>query len=488
MATLVYIYFSKIILIFTVFLQGINAAQISNQWSSPLQIPNYEDTARPPLLIADQANNIHVLNYESVGGQQNAIFYRRWNVYDGWTPPTDVILTGLGGGPQTLQGAIIDSNQTIHIIFYIGVEDKGDIYYSNAKASQADEATAWSHPIIIGAKAGPLPFASITSKPDGTIYVFFGSKADGNGVYMVYSQDFGATWTLPLPLSIISKSDHWPAAIRSTIDSQGYVHLVWSLVGTLGVGEEIHYGRLNSEHNALELDTVIAKRENLDYSTTWPDIIDDGSQLILFFQDSFPATRFMSISKDHGNSWSFPIQPFPYIGEYEFTAISKDSNGDLHLVMGNRTSNPEIHGMWYSRWLGNRWSSLEPIISGPIKSDFDPSAPQATIVQGNILFATWWNNVRRDELSGAWYSYKLLDAPTLSLIPNPTITPTATSTQQPETEISGEQAPELQLLKTPEYDFSQKPDSFFPALPVFIGIIPVFLFIAGFYYFKNRKP
>lgn len=487
MTSLVYIYFSKLILIFTIFLQGINYVQISNQWSTPLQIPNYEDTARPPLLVADRANNIHILNYESIGNQDNAIFYRRWNVNDGWTPPTDVILAGLGGGPQTLQGAVLDENQVLHIIFYKGIEDVGDIYYARVPVSQADNSTAWSLPIIIGAKAGPLPFASLLFKPDGSLYVFYGSKSEGNGVYMVYSEDNGDSWTQPLPLSLISTSNRWPAAIRSTVDTQGHIHIVWSLVGTEGVGEEIHYGRLNNDLNALEIDSIMAKRENLDYSTTWPDIIDDGTQLLLLYQDSFPATRFLRISKDFGSTWTFPVQPFPFIGEYEFTAMTKDSNDDIHLVLGNRTANPEIHGMWYSQWLGNRWSSLEPIISGPVTPVFDPSAPQAVIVQGNILFASWWNNVRRDNLSGAWFSYKRLGAPQLSITPN--AIPDEVSAPTATIEINNATTPTAIFQSpTPEVNFSKKAVSFFPALPVFLGIIPVFVFIAGFYIYKNRKP
>ena len=231
----------------------------------------------------------------------------------------------------------------------------------------------------------------------------------------------------------------------------------------------------------------MAKRENLDYSTTWPDIIDDGTQLLLLYQDGFPATRFLRISKDHGTTWTFPIQPFPFIGEYEFTAMTKDSNNNIHLVLGNRTANPEIHGMWYSRWLGNRWSSLEPIISGPVTPVFDPSAPQAVIVQGNILFATWWNNVRRDNLTGAWYSYKLLDAPKLSVTPNPVPTEVPTSTAT--LDLNKLNTPTA-IIETPipENNFSKKAVSFFPAMPVFLGIIPVFVFIAGFYIYKNRKP
>jgi hypothetical protein len=463
-----------------------NPGQITNQWSSLEQIPNYQDTSRAPLMVADRDNNIHLFNYEALTPLQNAIFYRSWNPQSGWTPPVDIVLVGLGGGPQTLQGVVIDDQQMIHMIFYIGTEDSGDLYYTFAPAFEANDATAWAKPFVIGKQAGPLPFANLTIDKGKELTVFYGSELEGNGLYMVRSVDYGKNWTQPLPLFMVTKTDYWPAAIRATTDADGIIHVVWSLVGTLGVGEEIHYARLNADFNKFEIETIIAKREGSDYSTTWPDIISDGDQLILLFQDSFPATRFMTISEDHGNSWSFPVQPFDYIGEYEFTSMAKDSSGVIHLVLGNRFGNPEIHGMWYSKWLGKRWSALEPITSGPVTKVYDPSAPQSIILQGNILFATWWNNVQRENLSGAWYSYKLLDAPQLSLTPNaqPSLTPTLV------TEISASKTVEPAITNTAQINapnFNLRKSSYLPASTIFFGFVPAVVFIIVFYMHKKKQ-
>jgi len=193
----------------------------------------------------------------------------------------------------------------------------------------------------------------------------------------------------------------------------------------------------------------------------------------------------MSISKDNGETWTLPIQPFPYIGEYEFTSMKKDSNGEIHLVLGNRIGNPEIHGMWYSKWLGNRWSSLEPITSGPVTSVYDPSAPQSVILQGNILFVTWWNNVQRDKLTGAWFSYKKLDAQELSIVP--INTPTYTVTPVEENLIS---TPTIQILPTPvttNQNFNSNSSSYMPATSIFLGLIPAVIFIIIFYIYKKKQ-
>jgi len=483
---MVYMYFSNALLLLSIFISGMFPGQITNQWSNPEQVPNYQDTSRAPLLVADRENNIHVFNYESISTSQNAIIYRRWNPEDGWTPPVDILLVGLGGGPQTLQGVALDEQQTIHIIFYIGTDESGDMYYSHAPAANAKDSNAWAKPFVIGKKAGPLPFANLIIDNGKNLTVFYDSELEGNGLYMVRSEDYGKDWSAPLALFKVSQEKRWPAAIRSTADSKGTIHVVWSLVSDLGVGEEIHYARLNSQFNEFEKDTIIAKREGMDYSATWPEIISDGDKLILLFQDSFPATRFMSISQDGGDTWSFPVQPFPYIGEYEFTSMTKDSNGVIHLVLGNRIGNPEIHGMWYSKWLGNRWSALEPISSGPNTSTYDPSAPQSVILQGNILFAAWWNNVQRDKLTGAWYSYKLLDSPQLSITPNQL--PTSTSTKYVEANANKTQEPvPIKTVEPVKTNFDGKKTSYLPASAIMLGFIPAVALIIGFYFYKKKQ-
>ncbi|PKO13698.1 MAG: hypothetical protein CVU39_17875 [Chloroflexi bacterium HGW-Chloroflexi-10] len=481
-----YTYITKLLLALTILLQGGLSAQISTRWITPVQIPNYQDTARAPLLVPDNQGSVHVFNYESVGQFNNAIMYRRWNPEEGWTTPNDILLLGLGGGPQTLQAVFLDSNDFFHVIYYFGTDEEGYIYYSSAPRKTAHRATAWSTPIVIGDNAGPLPFAALTQDINGVMYVFFISKVDGIGLYMVKSEDSGLSWSQPLAMTIISQEDRWPAAIQAMSDSNGGVHVVWSIVSDLGVGEEIHYGRLNAAKNALEKDTILARREGMDYSATWPAIVDDGSQLLLVYQDSFPATRFMRVSKDYGDTWSFPIKPFPFIGEYEFTAIAKDSNNNLHMVMGNRTENPEIHGMWYSRWLGNRWSTLEPITSGPATAVYDPSAPQAVVTQGNILFAAWWHNVRNDNLSGAWYSYRLLDAPALLSTPdtNETI-PTEINLIPDDGNPTINATSEPLIVATPSLTPMEK--AYSPAFPIYIALIPVVILMAVFTFLKFQR-
>ncbi len=487
---LIYISLSKFLTALLLMVQFLPFPQISNEWQPIQQIPNYSETARAPIMVPDQAGNIHVFNYEELSPLQNAILYRKWNPSEGWSPPIDIILTGLGGGPQTLQAAFLDPENFMHLLYYVGTDTEGEIYHTKAYITEVQNAAKWSDPAIITKNADPLPFITAAQQQDGKILVFFGGHDIGDGLYMITSSDSGETWDAPLALSLVSVEDQWPAAIQVVVDHLNQVHVVWSEVGTEGVGEILYYGRLNESLNAFSVKKTIAKREGDDYSANWPSIIDSGQELILIYMDDFPATRWMMTSSDYGDTWSIPVRPFPEVGEYEYAILLKDSQNGIHMILGNRTIEPEIHGMWYSRWIGNRWSALEAIISGPVTGSFDPSAPQAVIAQGNLIFASWWNNVRRDNLTGAWYSYKLLDAPALETVTYPplAVTPTVNGVN-----TEGEFIPETsnadttQGNQTPTQTFSKNASTYAPAFPVFAAMLPVGFLLVIFFIIRNKK-
>lgn len=479
-------FLSKILLsvLFTAQLVGFN--QISTEWQPIQRIPNFENTARAPLLVPDNAKNIHVFNYESINASENAIFYRKWNQDEGWSPPIDIILTGLGGGAQTLQSAFLDQNNDMHLLFYVGTDKSGSVYHTKAYITDLENASLWSPPVIIADKADPLPFITSAQLQNGKIFVFYGGNEIGNGLYLITSEDFGDTWSQPLALSLVSIEDQWPAAIQATVDHFDNVHVVWSQVSLAGVGETIFYGRLNEKHTAFEKESIIAKREGNDYSASWPSMIDSGNQLILIYMDDFPATRWMRTSQDYGDTWSIPIRPFPEVGEYEYAILNKDNDNNIHMILGNRIVEPEIHGMWYSRWVGNRWTALEPIVSGPATISFDPSAPQAVIAQGNLLFATWWNNVRRENLTGAWYSYKLLDASQAEVVQYDVSNDAETS--EINLAVESTSTPNQTATDSVNHsEFSKTASTYSPAAPVFYAMIPTAILLLLFFVIRNKK-
>jgi hypothetical protein len=145
--------------------------------------------------------------------------------------------------------------------------------------------------------------------------------------------------------------------------------------------------------------------------------------------------------------------------------------------------------MWYSKLVGETWTPLEPITSGPSGPTYDPCCPRAVISQGNQLLATWAHNVRSENLTGAWYAFAALDAPELPVVPLPTPgeptveapspTPAALVTQAPPP-VASTQPP-----VTPPFGTDAAPNN--PALPIFVAAAPAVLLVAALVVIRRKR-
>ena len=409
-------------------------AQFLSQWSTPQTIPGYDIAGSVPYLVADQNKTVHAFTSKQIDNELT-IAYNRWSLDLGWTKPVDVILSPRAGIAR-INGALLDNLGNIHIIFFGGNEVSGGIYYTVAPAVNADQAWAWTPPLLIGEHAGTVYDAVLLGDNSGNLFALYSGNLDGNGLYSVFTSDKGATWSEPIPVFLTHNERLWVAHIKATLDDLGQLHVVWSVVNQAGTGEAVYYSRLEADHVHWSDPISLATVEN--YSADWANIIYYNHELMAIYMNSSPATRWMRRSIDGGQTWTDRVLPFNYVGEYGFVSYIIDSSNTLHLFLGNRTRDElAIHGMWHSVWSGNRWSEPEPIVSGPRKIDeiggtgFDPSRPSAIISQGNVVLVTWATDPGAG-YNGIWYSYITLNTPGLPLIPLPTssvvLTPTLIST------------------------------------------------------------
>ena len=229
---------------------------------------------------------------------------------------------------------------------------------------------------------------------------------------------------------------------------------------------------------------TIARRDAGDYKAAWPTIIVYDNSLMVIYQDSNPATRWMRQSMDWGQTWTDPIRPWQLIGEYSQVDLLVDSLDRLHVVLGYRNGEC-CHGMWHGVWDGDQWGPLEPIVMGPKTPQFDPSAPQSIMSQGNVILATWWTDTGGGPRNGAWYSYTVLDAPELPHVALPTAGPASLNIQTPTPIYLPSDVPQptltatLEPLSTLGAGYTNPPPGDNPGMPVIIGIIPVALFVIG---------
>lgn len=466
------------------------AAQQPNQWTAQQRIPNYDNEGKAPYLVADSNKTVHAFNSQKVS-EQLVIIYRQWSLERGWTAPIDILLP-TEKKQARMMGAFLDQSGMIHLVFFSGDDLSANIYYSNAPAVNAGQAQAWSAPELIGEKAITPSIAALAGDDKGNLFVVYSGKPDGRGLYALSSNDAGDSWSDPIPIFLTYSSELFPGALRMHLEQQGQLHAVWTINNTTGNGEAIYYARRTLDH--LQWSEPIELAVVDGYEADWPSVITYDNEagtrtdeLFVIYQNSQPATRWMRKSYDGGETWTAPIRLFPHVGEYAHAALLVDSNNDLHMILGNRTGNPPVHGMWHSVWLGGRWSDLDPIVSGHpvgsgfIEERFDPTAPRSVISQGNVLLVTWVTDPSAGR-NGVWYSYITLDAPELPVMalsrPQASPTPIATATPLVMPTPTPTRLPE-HLLENPrnELEVDTIANSS-PATALMAAIIPVALLIS----------
>jgi hypothetical protein len=412
--------------LFTIFKFECGSAQSQDDWSPQQRIPGYEDDTLPPILIADQARTVHAFTSQWIGetNQKKAIVYNQWTANRGWTEPVDILLSPLKNEARLL-GAFLDSTGMVHIIFFGGDNTQANIYYAKAPASSVDNASAWSTPVVVGKDALDPESGALQGDDKGNLTILFGGKNNGIGLYAVYSEDNGESWSEPKRVFLTNNNLLFPQDVNMYLGPSGVLHAVWSVYDATGNGVAAYYANYDMVRkqwsNPLEL---VSRASGLS------NVIEYNDQAVVVYVDYGTNAFWMLKSSDNGRTWTNPTRIAPrHIGRNGSVSLTIDNNNDLHLFFGERIpGNPTIHGMWHSILQGSQWSEPEPVVSGPAindpvgKKSFDPYNARAVISQGNVLLVTWQSDPGpQNRPNGVWYSAKILDAQELPIIAPQTV-------------------------------------------------------------------
>jgi len=453
----------------------------SNTWSPPKTIPSFDSGSWPPILLTDESGNVHAFSSQWVdegGGESySAIVYNRWTINDGWTQPIDIILSP--SGEARLTDAYLDSENIVHIIFWAGENKYANIYYSWSPLNEVDQVQSWSLPTPIAEDVGDPASADLVETDNSDLLLVYHGRQFGSGLYVIKSQDSGRTWSIPKSIFQANVSAPLIWNIQVAKGTNGWFHAIWNVITVGGQGRGIYYSRTQDEETWSE--PILLAYAGEGYGTQTPALIEYNDMLLAFFSGIY-----MRKSMDHGATWSDAGKIFfRHIGVNGSLSPVIDGNGILHLFFGQRIpGDPDIHGMWHSVFVNNRWTEPEPVVKGPQVTDavgdssFDPYEARAVVSQGNVILVTW----RTDpglRGNGVWYSYKKLDIPGTSVI-SPIIPPPAEVTLIPNdasnnendfvvTEVATENANQLiDKTQSTVYNFGYL---------IFLGVLPVIIFI-----------
>lgn len=464
------------------------SAQSRLSWSPAHRIPGIADDSLAPYLVADQNKTVHAFNSQWIDSDL-AIFYSQWTLARGWTYPTDILLSP-NKDQAIILSAFLDPKGMMHIIFFGGVAEGAEIYYSRALAANANDARAWTPPKLVGDFAGKLSSGALAGDAQGNLFIVYSGNRDGNGLYEIHSTDGGDTWSKPKSV-FLTNNNLWVYDIQTTLDSQGQLHTVWDVTNKAGIAETLYYARLGKDHQQWSFPVVMGTLKECQYKTNMASMISYKGTLFLMYNCGAPPQRWLRRSSDGGITWSNAVNSFTsLVGENGIPVFLIDSDNRLHVILANRIGSPEIHGLWHSEWDGQRWNEPEAIVSGPRSREFDPSLPQAIISQGNVLLATWRQDPGPEmQTNGVWYSYATLKTSELTPIALPTMaaTPTVLAFAPAKTAIP---SPTLlpRVAFTPSSDNPSVPASDIdPNVGLLIAMVPVIVLLLAIVVVRNLR-
>jgi hypothetical protein len=414
-------------------------AQGAYFWSEQKKIPNYYPIAQqPPYMIADQSRTIHAFNSQPLDLEDvdaaKALFYRQWTQDGGWTSPIDILFDSGGGSVEVLD---VTSN-SLGVVYVIYQKDFADIYFTYAYIADAGRSTAWAPSILIAKQSTHVSvgfecIASIAAGDNGTIVVVYSGAESGKGLYSTFSTDYGNNWAQPYPVYLTGDESLVVTDPALSAGESGIIHGVWTTFQDDGFAGPGYYANFDQDAG------VWSEPTELDLpGIRTPSVIEFKSDVLVSYYHFSTNGNWWRRSSDGGNTWIPPNQLSPrHVGTNGRVSFAIDSTDTLHAFFGERI-NDLNHGMWQSTWMDGSWATPEAIVRGPQIVDvsggygFDPGAARAVIINGNLILVTWATDGFAG-VNGAWYSYKMLNAPALpaSPYPNPTAEITAAPTSTP---------------------------------------------------------
>lgn len=392
------------------------AAQGVERWSPAERIPNYEQSTWTPLLVADQNRTVHVfasMLLEEIGIR--AIVYRQWRLDQGWTAVNDILLPPIKK-EASLHGVLLDQAGFIHLAFFSGDENEASIYYTQAPAQLANQASAWTSPAQVGPAAFTFDDAVLASNSQGDLFILYAGTQEGYGIYETHSVDGGQTWTEASPMFLTYDAEQMPFDLNVYVAVDDTIHLVWAVNDLTGNTEAIYYAQLPPRQQSWTAATEIEAVGGIPAGQ--PAMISYAGELQLVYHAPTPEgliSRYLRRSSDNGETWSEKTRLFPQIGSNGPVAFVVDGGNTLHMFFGNRVENDQqiTYGMWHSIWRGGQWLPPTAVVSGAYRIEFDPAFAHAVVSQGNVILVTWMADpvAIAQRKGGAWFSYITLDSP-----------------------------------------------------------------------------
>jgi hypothetical protein len=358
-------------------------------WSHPFPLVKNKDLGLPVLAV-DGKGFINIIWSQPVGMNSNnvSLLYAR-GFYNAFIAPVKIV----GGNSEEFPrqpSFSIDQEDRIHLVWSDILH--GQILYRRAVAGVLITERDWL-PAVTLASPGAASWPQIGMDASGRLYVvYLVPLNEGRGVYFVYSDDRGTSWSKP-ELIFDAAEDGWPMVdqLAFAVHPDGSLHAAFvknSLPGTLpAMGIFYIYSTDRGE-------TWSSPRPLAGEGSDWPQLALSNNQIHLLFSSLEGVWhRWSSIENlvEGEIDWSL-VSRVP--GWYQIAAppgVAVDgsvTNGTVHLVGTSIEGASGNSILLYSTWAGDRWVRMDPFVSSIIVGQ-GYSASAAAPAQGGVLAVAW---------------------------------------------------------------------------------------------------
>lgn len=456
-----------------------SAQPLEPAWDDFFNLSGSPTASTYPAIAGDTQGRVHVIWSEDVGGETENILYDRdgnalidsrgkainylihdgntlyYSFWDGesWLPPMDIQMNPTG---SILYPRLeVDSAGMLHAVWVGSAGDRTALYYSRVFSSHATNVREWTKPTILAEDLLTAYYpVDIAAGANGELYLLYSRYQVDPGIYFIYSQDGGKSWSDPLQIfrtyDELARKEG-ASTLRLAVDAADRLHATWTRYDAGGNGKAIYYSNSEDSGRTWSAPFEAASWQPGWYETDWLVAGGAGDEIHLVWEGSADiAATYERVSQDGGRTWSQPRWILPkLVGENGFASLVVDSSDTLHLLIVKRGDPDSIaHGIWHSSYRNNQWSEpvlvgsgydnlyemLDPLdqpdLLGMMQGTFTGGGlryQDAVVVNGNELFVVIVNEYDGD----VWVNRAMLDAPYRALQAYAEPTPTATPTQKP---------------------------------------------------------
>lgn len=422
-----------------------------SKWSVPLYVSNEEIKPISPALNVDKDGIAHILWNQRLSAEANqnvtneAIYYGRIDS-DGWLASGDVITSPKNKVSQP--SVTIDGLNRLLAVWSEG--QFGDIYFSWAVASMANNPSEWITPIQLPSLRAINTSPQILSYGSENVIVAYAIPVnEDRGIYITRSTNAGETWSDPARI-VDASSQEWDRVdhpkLARTVD--GRLHALWTrfdlINSNLSEGNPAALYYVSSDDNG---ETWSEPQEVVSATINWSDIVSpDGVEVHRLWQEvtGNSSVLWHEFSVDGGSTWSRTSVLSSTGVENEFLSLTPDPSGALHFLRITRLAEDTwLLGYW--QWNGESWSILDDLELATAKNEriiYQDSAydPKGYIAVG---YSTWQEGEEGDEYGFTFIQRTLNEASTVdnsititpTSAPLTTVTPPQLTETQPTTEV-----------------------------------------------------